>query len=288
MFFRESGPRHGESGGAAAFLWRHGPAVALWGVTLVIFWPALRWLMSITLDQQQLLQSFVVFGLASALLGFEERERFKPEWRLGSGALWRLLLAYALVGAAMWLNSPLPMLAALCAALSAAVRFVFGDRARRETRWMVGAFGLFVFFVVAMPFFDWPLRILSGRFGAWLLGALGRQTELSVVLRPEPSLLLVMDGRVFEVAAECNGFGLLTSTCLLALLLAGASRLAWWRRVAKVIACAATGFAGNVLRMVAICLLSGWAGPTHYHIMHETVGATFLFAALATVWRMWR
>ena len=50
-----SGEAHGASPG-----W--GVAAVLWGTTLAIFWPALRWLLSVTLDQQQLLQSFDGIG----------------------------------------------------------------------------------------------------------------------------------------------------------------------------------------------------------------------------------
>lgn len=275
------------SGEAPGGLSRWGVAALLWGITLAIFWPALRWLVSVTLDQQQLLQAFAVFGVAGFLLA-SEGGGFRPVWRLGRAVTWRLVAAYGLVGLAMWLRWPVLVLAALCAAIGAAARFVFGDRARRASRWVVPALGLYLFFVLAMPFFDWPLRILSGRLGAWLLDCFGRQVQLFVVLRPDPSLMLVMDGRVFEVAAECNGFGLLSSSSLLALLLAGASREAWWRRIMKGAASVGLGFSANVIRIVAICLLSGWAGQAHYHLMHEVVGTLCVLLAMATVWWMWR
>ncbi len=275
-----SGEAHGASPGWAA-------AAILWGTTLAIFWPALRWLVAVTLDQQQLVQAFVVFGVAGLLLA-SEGGGLRPVWRLGPAVTWRLLVAYALVALAMWLKWPVLVLVALCAAIGAAARFVFGERARHASRWVVPALGLYLFLVVAMPFFDWPLRILSGRFGAWLLDAAGRQVQLFVVLRPDPSLMLVMDGRVFEVAAECNGFGLLGSTSLLALLLAGASREAWWRRVGKGCVSVALGFAANVLRIFVICLCSGWAGQRHYHLMHEVVGTACVIAALGAVWWLWR
>lgn len=259
----------------------------LWGITLVIFWPALRWLLSVTLDQQQLLQAFAIFGFAGILLALEGGG-FRPVWRFGPAVVRGLVASYALVGLAIWLRWPLLVLAALCAAIGAAARFVFGDRARRASRWVVLVFGLYLFFVVAMPFFDWPLRITSGRMGAWLLEMLGRQVQLFVVLRPEPSLMLVMGDRVFEVAAECNGFGLLSSSSLLALLLAGASREAWWRRVAKGGASVALGLFANIARIVIICTLSGWAGQRHYHAMHEVVGTACVLLALAAVWWLWR
>lgn len=276
-----------ESGGVPGATPRWGVAAILWGITVAIFWPALRWLVSVTLDQQQLLQAFAVFGVAGFLLA-TEGGGFRAVWRLGPGVTRRLLVAYALVGLAMWLRWPVLVLAALCAAIGAAARFVFGERARRASRWVVPALGLYLFFILAMPFFDWPLRILSGRFGAWLLDCFGRQVQLFVLLRPDPSLMLMMDGRVFEVAAECNGFGLLSSSCLLALLLAGASKEPWWRRTTKGVASVALGFFANVLRIVVICLLSAWAGQAHYHLMHEVVGTTCVLLALTAVWWLWR
>lgn len=275
-------------GGVSPGGWsRWGAPLALWALTLVIFWPALRWLMTVTLDQQQLLQAVAVFGVAGLLLA-TEGGGLRLEGRFGPAVTWRLVAAYALVGLAMWLKWPVLVLAALVVAIGAAARFVFGDRARHASRWVVPAFGLYLLFVLAMPFFDWPLRVLSGRVGAWLLDALGKQVQLFVLLRPEPSLMLVAGGRVFEVAAECNGFGLLTSCSLLALLLAGASGERWWLRVAKAMASVVVGFVTNVVRIAAICLLSAWVGQAHYHVMHEVVGTACVVAALAAVWWLWR
>jgi len=262
-------------------------AVALWTITLAVFWPAVRWLLSVTLDQRQLLQAFVVFGFSGLLLILGD-SRLKAVWRFETGSIRGLFASYVLVGLAMGLGSPHLILAALCIAIWAAVRFIYGDVARRGSLWVVLAFGLYLFFIVAMPFFDWPLRILSGRFAAWVLDIMGKHVQLFVVLRPEPSLMLLMGDRVFEVAAECNGFGLLSSSCLLALVLAGASTSPWIIRTAKWIGCAALGFGANIVRIVVICLLSGWAGQTHYHTMHEVVGTACVVAALGAVWWLWR
>lgn len=247
----------------------------------------MRWLFSVTLDQRQLLQAFVIFGGAGLLVAFRD-SGLRPVWRFEAAVLLGLLASYMLVGLAMWLKWPHLVLGALCLAMWAAARFIFGAAAWRGSLWVVLAFGLYLFFILAMPFFDWPLRILSGRLGAGLLDAMGQEVQLFIVLRPEPSLMLVTRDRIFEVAAECNGFGLLTSSSMLALVLAGRARAPWAVRAVKWLASTALGFAMNIVRIVLICLFSGWAGKEHYHTMHEIVGTVCVLAALGAIWWFWR
>jgi len=134
---------------------------------------------------------------------------------------------------------------------------------------------------------DWPLRQMAGMNAARLLQGIGFTPQLSVILQPAPKLLLNTGRNLFEVATECNGFGLITSGAVLAVLAAGiagrrAGALLWLVPLAL-----GLGFGLNLLRILIICVLAPFF-PQHYHALHESAGVLMLWTGLGLVgWLAW-
>jgi exosortase/archaeosortase family protein len=174
------------------------------------------------------------------------------------------------------------LLIALGLLAGAVLLFVFGDSVLRPALGFSIAFSGFTFVMVFFPYADWPLRVLAGKTVLWFLDLLGRPVELALAGDP-PRLILINGGRPFEVAAECNGFGIISGCVLLALLLVFSRRV---RVVDKILVLALApllGFFSNAIRILLIVLLAPAAGES-YHLMHETVGVLMLFGTLAALW----
>ena len=129
---------------------------------------------------------------------------------------------------------------------------------------------------------------MAGVNAARILHSLGFAPKLNVILQPEPKLILDTGRNLFEVATECNGFGIITSGAVLALLAGGiAGRRAlsflWLVPLALV-----AGFGFNLLRILVICLLAP-KFPNHYAQLHEIAGIIQLWAGLGLIgWLAWR
>ena len=95
-------------------------------------------------------------------------------------------------------------------------------------------------------------------------------------------------GNLFEVATECNGFGLITSGMVLALLAGGIAGRRWHAFLWLVPLAAVVGFVLNLLRILAICLLAPYF-PKHYDALHEAAGIVMLWSGLGLIgWLAWR
>lgn len=264
-------------------------AAGLLALTAAIFWPALRWLATETFAHEQLKQSFWILALAGAYMAWSSRASLRPVLSLSNTALAWLLAAYALAAAAVWTKAPLLLLAGLVAAVAGVVEYVFGAQPARRTRAMLLVFGAFLCVVLAFPVLDWPLRRMAGVEAGRLLAELGFASQLAIHPGPPVRLLLFSNDRVFEVAAECNGFGLIGSSFLLALLLALYRRARWWTILWQVPFCVALAFVFNLLRIATIVVLAP-RFPDHYGLLHEAAGITALYSGLAAVWLVtaWR
>jgi exosortase/archaeosortase family protein len=264
-------------------------AGGLLAITALIFWPAVRWIATETFAHEQLKQSFWILLLAGAYMAWSSRASLRPVLVLSNTALAWLLTAYVLAAAAAWWKAPLLVLAGLVAAVAGVVEFAFGAQPGRRTRALLVVFGAFLLFVLAFPVLDWPLRRMAGIEAGRLLTELGFASQLAVHPGPPPKLLLFANQRVFEVAAECNGFGLISSSFLLALLLALYRRARWWTILWQVPFCVGLAFVFNLLRIATIVVLTP-RFPNHYGLLHETAGIIALYTGLGAVWLVtaWR
>lgn len=258
-------------------------AAALLVLTLVVFWPAVRWLTTETFAHEQLKQSFLLVIFAGLWIAWEKRGALHLNLKLSNVTLRWLFASYALAAAALLLHQPLCFLAGLVAAVGGIVNYVYGEQAFRRTLPLLSVFALLILCVLLFPILDWPLRQKAGVESAQLLKSIGFAPQLGITLERPPRLLLATPGQTFEVATECNGFGLMTSSLLLGLILLLYRRASWGNFALLLPLCVAVGYLFNFLRITAIVLLAP-KFPDRYWLVHEAAGLIALYSGLGAVW----
>lgn len=264
-----------QTGGEIAF------SLAAWAAVILLFWKSLWWLAGTALAREQIVHAAVVllFGLIFLL-----RDSPHPmELRFGRRATGFYAGSCVCAILAGVFHQPLFMLCALGFLAGTVLLFVLGDSVFRPAIGFGLAFSGFTFLSLLFPLADWPLRLLAGKTAMWFLSLLGQPVELGIAGDPQ-RLVLVHGGAPFEVAPECNGFGIISGSLLLALLLVFSRRL---RVVDKVIVLALApllGLFSNALRILLIVLLAPVVGQANYHLMHEAVGIALFFGTLSLLW----
>jgi|TARA_B110000037_G_scaffold131640_1_gene149487 exosortase/archaeosortase family protein len=258
----------------------------IYSITAFIFFPLTRFLFDQTVNQDQLLHSFLVLSMAGALLVYEKRVRLNPVWELGLWSRRLLIISYVILITVVMTGWTLLMIPSFSCAVASAAIFVFGDQVKRFVAALVGAFTLFQGFVLALPFLDWPLRGVAAQMSGSVLKFLGREIEIRLYQLDEPALLLLSNGKEFLVAPECNGFGVTVSSLLLALLLVVFRRIKLSGKIGSFFLAGIIGLIGNTIRITIIVLLAPIVGEDGYHLMHEIVGTIVYYGTLTFIWWM--
>jgi exosortase/archaeosortase family protein len=260
------------------------PAVLLLlAATGVLFWPASWWIAQQTLAHEQLRQSLFLLGFAAVVMWLDHRRTLRPVIEVSRPGLLMLLVAFLLMGAGLLFPYPFLPLLALALALGAFVHVLFGNQGfSLSLPWMVG-FATFLLFVLFFHFLDWPLREMAGLHSAQILVLFGQEVELRTLPQPGGLLLLSVNQHLFEVAAECNGFGLISTSAILSLLLVLSRPMPLFWKLSYVGVGIFIGFSFNILRILGIVTLAPFL-PDHYDLMHEIVGLVALFGGLALLW----
>jgi exosortase/archaeosortase family protein len=253
----------------------------VWGCTAVLFWPAFSWLTQRTLAHDQLKQAFLL--LAFALVYLLREKQLPLQLDLSGHAKANLLIGYALMAAAIFFKQPLAALGACCFVLAGFIFYLWGTNVRRIAYALIAASAVFVCLTLVISKFDWPLRLLAGLFSAMGLGQMDPGVSLYLIYAPGPHLLLQKGTLTFEVAPECNGFGIVASCVLLAILLLLTGNRPWLSKAVRILAALVLGILMNVVRILTIVLLAPHAAH-HYSLMHEAVGYITLLLALGAVW----
>ncbi len=255
----------------------------LLAATAALFWPASWWIAQQTLAHEQLRQSFFLLIFAAVVLWVDHRTILTPLIEVSRVNIVLLTGAFLLMGVGILFPVPYFPLAALALALAAFVHVLFGDQGLKLTLPWIAGFAAFLIFVFVFHLFDWPLRKLAGLQSAQILSLLGNDVELGAVSQPRGMLLLSVNERLYEVAGECNGFGLISTSAVLALLLVVSRPLPlFWKTVAVVLAFV-SGIFFNLLRILGIVTFAPYF-PDHYDLMHEVIGLAALFGGLGFVW----
>lgn len=270
--------------------WDAGRVLAVFLIlcTAAAFWPVTQWLVREVAASQQIRQSFVLLGAAAGLVAWQHAREWRLRLETGNRALVLLVAAYAVTAAAWWLQISLLVLPAFALGLAGCLHVLVGADAWRFIRPLFSGFIACLVIILLFPLLDWPLRQMAGVNAARILHALGFTPQLSVVLQPAPKLILATGRNFFEVATECNGFGLITSGVVLALLAGGIAGRRTREFLWLVPVAALLGFLLNLLRILIICLLAP-SFPNHYHALHETAGILILWTGLGLIgWLAWR
>jgi exosortase/archaeosortase family protein len=253
--------------------------------TGLIFLPVLGWLLRLTTDNDQLLHAFLVLAFTTILLVVQRHVQLRPVWKLNDRSLYCLLASYAVLLLAIFSGVGLLTLPALSLSVAAWLLFVFGTGQQRFLFAAVTAFALFTAFAALLPVLDWPLRSLAGQWSAAGLSWFGQQAELKLYSEDgAPMLLLFNEQRPFHVAAECNGFGLLTSSLMMACVLLLMRPLQWIDRLLYLASAMLIAFGFNTLRIIIIVLLAPVVGDDNYMLMHEIVGLAATYSGLGLLY----
>jgi exosortase/archaeosortase family protein len=259
-------------------------ALVLAVLTLMVFWPALRWLATQTFAREQLQQSFVIVLAAGIWIAWEKRRQLRLDLQLSTATILWVLVAYLFAAAAIFAKNPLLLLTGVVAAAGGLVSYFFGAQALRRTVPLLAVVAVLILCVLLFPRLDWPLRQMAGIEAAKVLKALGLAPQLVIWFAdPPPKLVLTTGKQAFIVATECNGFGLITSGLLLGLIRLLYRHARWPAYVLLLPLCLVTGFVFNLLRITTIVLLAPYF-PGHYPALHETAGYLALYTGIAVVW----
>lgn len=253
-------------------------------LSLIFYGPATVWFIQQTLGQEQLMHAFIILALAGAYILMQRRERITLSFDFGPAAIRFLIASFIIVGISGVTGWPLLIIPAYALALLGWLLFIFGDRLARTLIPIMTGFGAYLLLIFLLPLFDWPLRYLAGRYSLTLLYYLGYQAQLLYASGEEPKLLLDNNGNIFEVAAECNGFGVLGGCLMLAILLVSYGGVRWMDRLIVIGLAVLVAIGANLGRIVVICALAPGVGKENYLAMHEVVGTVFFWAALLLVW----
>ncbi|MGB1128227.1 MAG: archaeosortase/exosortase family protein [Opitutales bacterium] len=262
----------------------------------IAYWPITQWFAATTHDQSRLFHALMVLTLATAALVKFGGVEIKEPLSLNESARRALVLCISLIGLQYVARAIAPdawqgavsliAIPAYCCGLAAFVRFIFGPGVEQLTRAAAGTLCTFLSLSILMQPLDWPLRAFAGKCSASALAFIGKQVELGLFAHegvPPKLILLVNQQHPFHVASECNGFGVILTSLLIALLLSLHRGTGIMSTALRLLAGLAIGFAFNVLRIVIIVLMAP-SFPEHYMLMHEIVGGITYWGCLILVW----
>jgi exosortase len=256
------------------------------GVLLALLYaPLLVWLTRASVETSQLSAGAVLVLFAVVICLRDTLETLQLDPKINNQGLVLLALGFACLWLAGRLRFPaLPLVVlSFCLSFAAIISFLFGKLGVRQFLPALGAFLVFGLLVGLFPTLDWPLRGLAAKHAGSLLAWFGVPVQLGLAQGRPPELLLNVNGRTFIVATECNGFGLLTSSLLLATILAFQFRLSWERKIGLFAIAIPVAIVCNFLRIVSICLVAPRT-QLPYGFIHEAIGLVFYLLGLGLVW----
>jgi exosortase len=251
----------------------------------LVYSPLLLWLGKTTLRTEQLSTGGLLVLFAIVICMRDALEKLRVEPNLNNHGLGLLLAAFSclwLVG--RWQHWTLPLvLLSFCLSLAAIISFLFGKLGVRQFMPALGGFLVFGLLAGMFPTLDWPLREIAAKYSAGILSSMNVPVKLAAMGTEPPKLILAVAGKVYVVATECNGFGLLTSSLLLATILGFQNHLSWMRRISLLALAVPVAIVCNFLRIVNICLVVPRVNLP-YNVIHEGIGTLFYLIGLAIVW----
>lgn len=269
----------------SAFLQREWIPLLIYAATFLTFLPILHWLTGRTLAEEQLRHAFIVLGMAGVFLVVDQRISLRLNWDFGPPAIGLLAAAYA--GAVLtWITGwAFVAFPSLILALASFLLYLLGRCMARVVGAFLGAFGAYTALAIFLPALDWPLRGIAAQGSGWFLGLLGKEIDLRLLSNEEgPQLLLFANDHPFLVAPECNGFGVLTASLLLSMLLVLYRPLPFFDKLLLVFTAGICGILFNFIRIIIIVVLAPIVGLDNYHLMHEIVGTITYYTCLVFIW----
>src|SRR6266478_1581050 len=255
----------------------------------LLYLPLLHWLGSTTIHTQQLFNGALLVVIALAMCVRDAVYDLRPAPQISNQGIGLVALALGCLWlGARWQSWLLPLVVlSACLAFAGVVSFLFGKTGARQFLPALGAFFVFGLLAGLVPTLDWPLRAMAARYAGELLATMGAPVKIALEQGQPPQLLLHVKDHVFVVAAECNGFGLLTSALIVATILAFQYRLPWLEKLSLWAVSVPIAISFNFLRIVSICVVVPRT-TLPYGFVHETLGLVFYFLRLGLIWKIAR
>jgi len=265
-------------------------AIAFLIITTLSFATVVHWLFRQTLLHQQLQSALSMLFFVAVVLLKEKHHCFKLKFTVTPLALYYIGIASVILYFGHCFFSNKFIFSAFATFVSCGFAFaswiivIFGECYHKHALQVLGLFVLYSVIVVCLPILDWPLRTIAGTHAAWLLNTIGYNCKLQIETNQNiTNLIISMNQYKFNVAAQCNGYGMLGSISLVAMLLLYFEKNPILTKIFYWFCSLCLAILLNILRIVIICILAKKVGK-HYHLMHETVGYTMLILALLIVW----
>lgn len=260
----------------------------MFAVMVIAYGPLIGGVWELSSHTTQALNAYVLLAVAffDALRSVIRRRPFQPIVGL-HGLLLFGLSCLALASASLTGIWPFAVLG-LCLNVGAFLSFCFGKESVRSFYPALAGFGVLVMLVVLVPQFDGWLRVMAGAVSAWTLPLLGIRADM--VVQPDPFQVILVAERgagVFNVATECNGFGILLSCVILTLILALRRGTPLLRAGVMLVASVGLGLGFNIARIVAIAITS-LRTEVPYGLIHEGLGTSLYLLALVVVYSLSR
>lgn len=232
----------------------------------------------------QVVNAFVLLGFTflDGLVTVWKEHRFQAVVNAHGLILFSLSCLCLVVASflALW---PLSVLG-LCLNLAALLSFCFGRNGVVAFYPALAGLGLAAGMLVLVPGMDEQLRALAAHGSSWLLARLGVQADVVMRGAPFQIVLIVEKGAgVFDVASECNGFGILLSSVVLTLVLAIRMRCRWLVTAGLLVLALVSGALFNTLRIVVI-ILATLQTDVSYNLIHEGLGTAVYIVALGAMY----
>jgi exosortase/archaeosortase family protein len=260
-------------------------AFLVFGTTAMVYLPVITWLLGQTFGHGQLAHAFIVFLLTGILLATSRDLDFRPVWKFTETCQNLLILSYIILAAGIYADWGFFILFSLAISLSALLLFVFGSSRRRFVFSSTGAFAIFTILAAILPAMDWPLRTIAGRWSAFGLNLIGQEARLGLAAESsQPMLMLVSNGNPFHVAAECNGFGMVSSCLMMGLTIVLYRDLSLPGRLGRLLLALLLALFFNSLRIIIIVLIAPHIPAGRYMLMHEIVGLVTTYGGLGILY----
>lgn len=267
----------------------------------VSFAPISYWFAQNTFSETRVFHSLISLTLAIVLLFRFESPIIKNAFEINTQCQKSLKISLALLLVfissklsihflqldAFFLNMifSLSIIASMVMALTCLVFFIFGTQISRIAYSSSITFILFLFLSLFMIQVDWPLRTLAAQWSVFLFEFLGQSVNFFIANQDQnsPELIIQFAGRNFNVASECNGFGIILNSVLISLLLSVYKRHSVLDSLVNIVAALFIGFTFNVLRIISIIIITPFLFQ-YYDFFHELLGTIYYWGAFFMTW----
>ncbi len=268
---------------------------------LVAFAPVSHWFASYTFSENRVFHSLITLIIAVALLFRNENPKIQNELNINTSCQKSLFITCILILVfflgnfiLQWIQFDksilstildLSLISAMTMSVTSLVFFIFGTQIERIAFSSSKCLILFFFISLFMIQLDWPLRALAAKWSVLAIEILGQNASVFITNLEEniSGIIIQYSGRHFNVASECNGFGIILNGALISILLSAYRQHSLFETGVQIIAALFIGFVMNIMRIITIIFLA----PiffSHYDLIHETLGSFYYWGSFFITW----